>query len=141
MADKTWKKVEREACRELGGDRRGPTGRDTCDCDDRVKVGLEIKSYKRLVFLTKDWEQAVRNAEKIGLIPVLYVREGGRSGRKRVQMRDRDYWGLLGLSRNEHGFIRIPPVITYGDLLRMEWDDFVWLYRAAYIDNKETQTV
>jgi len=38
-----WKAIERYYCRELGGDRTGPTGRDDCDCKDTDPFGVEIK--------------------------------------------------------------------------------------------------
>src|SRR4051812_44649844 len=94
MADKTWKRIEREKCRELGGERSGPTGRDTPDCDDRVHVALEVKSYKTFTFLTKDWEQAVNNAAKVGKPPVLAVKERGQNGRDMVQLTRPDWWAL-----------------------------------------------
>src|SRR4051794_26911164 len=94
MADKTWKRIEREKCRELGGERSGPTGRDTPDCDDRVHVALEVKSYKTFTFLTKDWEQAVNNAAKVGKPPVLAVKERGQNPRDEVKMRFRDFVAL-----------------------------------------------
>jgi hypothetical protein len=135
MADKTWKRVEREKCRALGGERSGPTGRDLPDCDG-VHVALEIKAYKKLVFLSEDWQQAVDNAAKVGLMPVLNVREGGRGGRDIVQMTDAGFmqlWVESGLppirpadvSAQRNGFIRI------------HWDDFVRLYRAVFNNDNE----
>lgn len=135
MADKTWKRIEREKCRELGGERSGPTGRDTPDCDDRVHVALEVKSYKTFTFLTKDWEQAVNNAAKVGKPPVLAVKERGQNGRDKVQMRLSDY--------NAHPHRR-PPVPDallswVGDdhVIRLPWKDFVALYRAYFINEEE----
>lgn len=133
MADKTWKRVEREACRELGGDRRGPTGRDTVDCNDAVQIGLEIKSYKRFVWLTKDWEQAVRNAMKAGLPPALFVREGGRNGRRRVQM----YYGDMKLLCHRSGLCPARHLLEEVEghirrVVRMDWPVFVALYTGAY---------
>jgi len=135
MADATWKRVEREKCRELGGERSGPTGRDTCDCADPVRVGLEIKSYKTFTFLTKDWEQAVENAAKVGKIPVLAVKERGRNGRDQVQMRVIDHGWMLAAA----GRFDSPAQFTrVGDelVIRLHWPDFVRLYRAAYIDKE-----
>lgn len=134
MADATWKRVEREKCRELGGERSGPTGRDTCDCADPVRVGLEIKSYKTFTFLTKDWEQAVENAAKVGKIPVLAVKERGRNGRDRVQMRGRDFNRLSA----EVGGMKMRPtsVVEFtSDLVRIDWPDFVRLYHDYYKEN------
>jgi hypothetical protein len=137
MGDKTWKRVEREKCRELGGERSGPTGRDTPDCDDSVHVGLEVKSYKTFVFLTKDWEQAVDNAAKIGKPPVLAVKERGHNGRDMVQI-TQAYFTILADCAD------LGPTAWYtlvrGQFVRLPWEDFVRLYRAAYINEKENST-
>lgn len=132
MASSTWKKVELAHCRELGGERTGPRGYGLPDCVGTPGIGLEIKAYKRFVFLTADWEQAVENAERLGVIPVLLVREGGRNGRRQVQLTERDY-GTLWLPS---GLPPIRPIITDvpRGLIRLEWADFVRLYRA-YRDN------
>jgi hypothetical protein len=140
MADKRWKRHEREKCRALGGERTGPRGFGLPDCVG-LEVALEVKSYKRFVFLTKDWEQAVENAERVGKPPVLAVREAGRGGRDCVQM----WWGQFNVWGREDievdGQIVIPK--KGPALIRFPWNDFVRLYRAlvraAYnIDNKET---
>lgn len=138
MADKTWKRVEREKCRTLGGQRTGPRGFGLPDCVG-LKVALEVKYLKRFTFLTKHWEQAVENAERVGLPPVLAVKETGRNGRDCVQMHERDFMDLLGASANTHGFITIPPrsLLNEGTLTRFPWSDFVRLYTAAYIDKEE----
>ena len=134
MADATWKRVEREKCRELGGERSGPTGRDTCDCADPVRVGLEIKSYKTFTFLTKDWEQAVENAAKVGKIPVLAVKERGRNGRDRVQMRLADF--NLFAAAVGGAQMRPASVVEFThDLIRLDWPDFVRLYHAYFKEN------
>lgn len=136
MADKTWKRVEREKCRALGGERSGPTGRDLPDCDENVRVALEIKAYKKLVFLSEDWQQAVDNAAKVGKMPVLNVREGGRGGRDIVQMTDAGFmqlWVESGL-----GPIRPADVSAQRDgFIRITWDDFVRLYRAHFNNDNE----
>lgn len=134
MPSSTWKKVELELCRELGGERTGPMGRDLPDCSDTPGIGVEIKAYKKFVFLTEDWQQAVENAAKLGVIPVLVVREGGRGGRRHVQMRERDFgtiWGPSGL----RPFRLIVQDVERG-LIRMEWEHFVRMYRA-YRDNTD----
>lgn len=120
MADKPWKRIEREKCRELGGDRAGPTGRDTPDCVG-LRVGLEIKYIKKYTFLTSYWEQACENAAKAGLPPVLAVKEAKRGGRDCVQLNTADFPWLDGPD----------------GLVRINWNDFVRLYRAAYIDTEE----
>jgi hypothetical protein len=136
MADKTWKRVEREKCRALGGERSGPTGRDLPDCDDAVAVALEIKAYKKLVFLSEDWQQAVDNAAKVGKMPVLNVREGGRGGRDIVQMTSAGFeslWLASGL-----GPIRMADTAAQREgFARINWDDFVRLYRAVFNNDNE----
>jgi hypothetical protein len=134
MADKRWKRHEREKCRALGGERTGPRGFGLPDCVG-LEVALEVKSYKRFVFLTKDWEQAVENAARIGKPPVLAVREAGRGGRDCVQLRYEDWERLTNVSGIVWPFLRSH---AQRDLVRMAWHYFVQLYRAAYIDNKET---
>jgi len=136
MASSNWKKVELKKCRELGGERSGPTGRDDPDCKDIPLIGLEIKAYKRLVFLTEDWNQAVRNAAKHEprLIPALNVREGGRGGRDVVQMRHTDFAYLR--ARVCH-CLTTPYEIagtektTANLLVRIQWPDFTRLFLAA----------
>jgi hypothetical protein len=126
MADKPWKRVEREKCRELGGERSGPTGTDTPDCAG-IHVGLEIKYIKKYTFLTTYWEQAVENAAKAGLPPVLAVKEAKRNGRDCVQMYTRDYNTLLEQAGRE----RVENFYTF-NTTRMSWGYFVRLYRDAY---------
>ena len=115
-------------CRELGGERTGPMGRDLPDCIGTPGIGVEIKSYKRFVFLSEDWNQAVNNAAKLGLIPIHVVREGGRGGRRQVQMHERDFGTLFGPS-GLRPFRLIVQDVERG-LIRMEWADFVRMYRA-----------
>jgi hypothetical protein len=128
MADKPWKRIEREKCRELGGERSGPTGTDTPDCNSKVHVGLEIKYVKRYTFLTTYWEQAVENAAKVGLPPVLAVKEAKRGGRDCVQMFVGDYNDLLALA----GKSPVREGLYLVDTLHMSWGHFVRLYRDAY---------
>ena len=137
MASSNWKKVELAMCRELGGERTGPTGRDLPDCIGTPGLGLEVKAYKKFVFLTEDWNQAVENAAKLGVIPALLVREGGRGGRRHVQIRANDLgamWAPTGLSP-------IRPLVedVPRGLVRLEWADFVRLYRAyrSTLEDKE----
>ena len=129
MSDKPWKRIEREKCRELGGERSGPTGTDTPDCVD-LCVGLEVKYVKKYTFLTTYWEQAVENAVKVGLPPVLAVKEAKRGGRDCVQMFTRDYQALLTLAR-----VQSPLGLSFAknETIRMSWGHFVRLYRAAYV--------
>jgi hypothetical protein len=135
LASSNWKKVELELCRELGSERTGPMGRDLPDCVNTPGIGVEIKAYKKFVFLTEDWQQAVDNAEKLGLIPVLVVREGGRGGRRMVQLREKDYGSLWGPSGLRPLKIHVQGVPL--GLIRLDWADFVRMYRA-YLDKKES---
>lgn len=132
MADKPWKRIEREKCRELGGDRAGPTGRDTPDCVG-LRVGLEIKYVKKFTFLTTYWEQAVENAAKLGLPPVLAIKEAKRGGRDCVQMCMGHFVHLAGLANFGHGAY----CFEHGGLIRITWSTFVRLYVAAYNNNEE----
>lgn len=128
MVSSNWKRVELEVCRELGGERTGPTGRDLPDCIGTPGLGLEIKAYKRFVFLTADWEQAVRNAERLGAIPALLVRQSGRGGRRRVQMRLADFNEMAAVSPLHP---RPESVIEFThELVRLDWSDFVPFYRG-----------
>jgi hypothetical protein len=133
VADKRWKRHEREKCRALGGERTGPTGRDLPDCID-ICVGLEVKSYKKFVWLTKDWQQAKENAAKLGQPPVLALREAGRGGRDMVQMHSA-LWLMLAIGTPQRLMPEDNPVehCVDGDyVMRLPWQDFVALYRAYY---------
>jgi hypothetical protein len=134
VADKRWKRVERESCRALGGERTGPTGRDLPDCIG-IHVALEVKSYKRFVFLTKDWEQAVENAAKVGKPPVLRVKQTGQRGRDCVQL-DAAYYIVLRQMARSTLALTLPsagtPIGWFCPLVRLPWNNFVGLYRAAY---------
>lgn len=139
MADKPWKRIEREKCRELGGDRAGPTGRDTPDCVG-LRVGLEIKYVKKFTFLTTYWEQAVDNAAKLGIPPVLAIKEAKRGGRDGVQMRVSDMSSLAGRAGELYEVVTLgslPRDAAGHELIRFPWNDFVRLYIAAYNNNEE----
>jgi len=134
MASKRWKVIELQKCRELGGERTGPTGRDLPDCVD-ICVGLEVKSYKTFVWLTEDWRQAKENAEKVGQHPVLALKERGHNGRDRVQMHSA-LWIMLETGAMTGGMDAFGEVTTHevdGDeVARMDWDYFVRLYDEFY---------
>lgn len=106
MPDKAWKANERSKSRELGGERRGPTGRDHSDCTPIPLIAPEFKLYKRLVFLEEDWRQAAENAAAEGRMPVLSVKEGGRGKgkRDRVELDWPDFRLLYHLAR---GFLAL----------------------------------
>ena len=137
-----WKDIERAKCRELGGERSGPTGRDTPDCVD-ICVGLEVKRKKKLVWLTKDWQQAKENAAKLGQPPVLAVKEHGR-GRDMVQMHSAT-WLMFEIGAagdvedaiwNQYvadaAGVTGPHEVDGDEVMRMPWDYFVQLYKAYY---------
>lgn len=131
MSDKAWKVTERKKCKALGGERTGPRGFGLPDCVG-LKVALEVKHRTNFRFLKRDWEQAVENAARVGLPPVLAIKERGR-GRDCVQMRldtlntlrrppDPDLVWSEPRWWNEfaHFTVQIP------------WPDFVRLYHNAY---------
>jgi len=43
-----WKELELRVCRALGGERRGPTGREMSDCTDEVPFAVQVKRSRRL---------------------------------------------------------------------------------------------
>jgi hypothetical protein len=134
VASSNWKKVELEHCREVGGERTGPRGYGLPDCIGTPGLALEIKAYKRFTFLTEDWNQAVENAARMKATPALLVREGGRGGRKQLQMRETDFgrwWARSGLRP-----IRLHVQDVERGLVRFDWSDFVRLYRA-YMTKEE----
>lgn len=136
MRSSRWKDIERTKCRELGGERTGPTGRDLPDCEG-ICVGLEVKRKKKFTWLTEDWRQAKRNAAKLGQPPVLAVKEHGQ-GRDEVQMHSAT-WLMLevgAVDDGRHPVLSDMPVTRHcvdGDeVMRMPWPVFVHLYNAFY---------
>lgn len=95
MPDKAWKVWERTVARDLGGERTGPTGRDLPDVKGIWLLAPECKYQKRLAYREADWEQARENAEGVGLVPALFLKERGGK-RIRVVM---DYADFLELYR------------------------------------------
>lgn len=85
MADKAWKQWEREAAKDLGGTRSGPLGSDVPDSLDVKIVAPEFKYMVRLLVREEDFQQAKRNAAKVGKLPVLGIKERGGQ-RKRAVM-------------------------------------------------------
>jgi hypothetical protein len=139
MASTRWKVIELEKCRALGAERTGPMGRDLPDCDDAAHVALEVKSYKKFVFLTADWRQAKENAAKVGKPPVLAVKERSPGRRDIVQMRELD-WFLLETLADDAVVISSDALrlLEHDNepVVRMDWDYFVALYSAAF-NNEE----
>jgi len=61
-----WKDLELRICRALGGERRGPTGRQKSDCTDEVPFAVQVKRSRRLgpPVLAKWIQQAREDARK-----------------------------------------------------------------------------
>lgn len=68
---KVW---EREAAKDLGTKRTGPTGLNDADVIHDV-IALECKALAKLMLRGDHWAQAKRNAA--GRVPVLAVKEFG----------------------------------------------------------------
>lgn len=66
MADTAWKRFEREICRDFGGERTGPMGRDLPDCAG-ARLAFECKAEKASSLLESQIVQAEENAAKVGL--------------------------------------------------------------------------
>lgn len=95
MPDKAWKAWEREVARDHGGKRTGPTGFDTPDVTGVPLVAPECKYQGRLAFKETDMQQARENAAKVGLMPVLFLKEK-QSNRRAVRL---DYSDWLVIYR------------------------------------------
>lgn len=93
MPDRAWKAWEREAARDHGGLRTGPTGCDDPDVSGLALIGVECKYQGKLSFKEADMQQARDNAAKIGLRPVLLLKERGNV-RRAVRL-DYDDWLYL----------------------------------------------
>lgn len=98
MADKAWKAFEREVAKALGGTRSGPLGSDVPDIMDIPIIAPECKYMVRLLVREEDFQQAKRNAEKIGKKGVLVLKERGNL-RKRAVMDLDDFVELYWLAR------------------------------------------
>lgn len=78
MADKGWKKWEREVAADLGGQRTGPQGKNLPDVSG-IEIAPECKYYSALMLRTRDLDQAKFNAkEKPWVIPM--KAKGDRKG-------------------------------------------------------------
>lgn len=58
-----WKAFERSVCRDLGYERRGPTGEDVSDCEEACPYSVEVKRTKRGAIETAYITQARRHGE------------------------------------------------------------------------------
>lgn len=79
--DKAWKAWEREVANDHGGTRTGPTGFDTVDVSGLYLIGPECKYQGTLMFKETDMQQARENASKVGLMPVVFLKEKGNARR------------------------------------------------------------
>lgn len=95
MPDKAWKAWEREVAKDLGGVRTGPTGTDTPDVTGVALIAPECKYQGTLAFKEVDMQQARDNAAKVGLIPVVFLKEKNNL-RRAVRM---DYADFLTIYR------------------------------------------
>lgn len=101
MADKGWKKWEREGANALGGTRTGPRGEDLPDSLDVWLLAPEFKYYKKIIWTEADWNQAVQNAARIGKIPIVAVKERD-TGRRHVRIAWTDFLTLYNLAKEAH---------------------------------------
>lgn len=82
MASNQWKVFEREVARDLGGERTGPTGKDSPDVINLpIPFAPECKYMQRLSLKTDHLRQAKANAK--GQDWGLFIREA-KSGRRVV---------------------------------------------------------
>jgi len=88
-----WKDLELRVCRALGGERRGPTGREKSDCADEVPFAVQVKRSRRLgpPVLSKWIQQAKADAKKEGK-PWLVVVAGHNDRKPIVTM---DFWSYV----------------------------------------------
>lgn len=79
MADKDWKRWEREAAGDLGGYRTGPRGFNLPDISGLRGVAVECKLQAKLALRNRDLEQAETNA---GAEPWALLLKEKKTGRK-----------------------------------------------------------
>ncbi len=96
MADALWKRSERKICALLGGERRGPTGRDESDCYHDW-LAVEVKAREVMPAYIKEWmEQAEANAEAGKLPLVVWHEKGARYDDALVYVRLSDFREWFG---------------------------------------------
>lgn len=96
MGDRRWKREERAVAQAVGGERVGPTGRNTADVISPV-YGVEVKSRKELpAWLTGALNQARCNCPP-GKTPLLVICHCPGQGRKvrRYAVLDLDHYKEL----------------------------------------------
>lgn len=112
MADKAWKAWEREVAKDHGGTRTGPTGRDTPDVTGVALIAPECKYQGKLLFKETDMEQARDNAAKVGLMPVVFLKEK-QTNRRAVRLDYADWLTLYKLAcigAQSQGYISGAPM-------------------------------
>jgi hypothetical protein len=84
-----WKDLERRVCRDLGGERRGPVGRDMSDCVG-IPYAVEVKRSSRAgpPVLSAWVQQAKEQGAREGLPWLLVV--AGHGDRRPIVCRDFD---------------------------------------------------
>lgn len=97
MPDKAWKAWEREVAGDLGGTRSGPLGSDVPDVLDVKLIAPECKYMAKLKVTEEDFQQATRNAAKVGKIGLLALKERG-ARRKRAVLAWDDFVKLYWLA-------------------------------------------
>jgi hypothetical protein len=85
-----WKELELRICRALGGERRGPTGRQKSDCTDEVPFAVQVKRSSRPgpPVLSK-WILQARNDGRKEKKPWMVVTAGHNDRRPIMTM---DFW-------------------------------------------------
>jgi len=88
-----WKDLELRVCRALGGERRGPTGRQKSDCTDDVPFAVQVKRSRRVgpPVLSKWILQAREDARKERKPWLVVV--AGHNDRKPVVCQD--FWSFV----------------------------------------------
>ena len=96
MTDKTWKAVEREIARRLGGHRLGCTGQATADVITN-SLAVEVKTRKTLPHWLLDAIGQAVGAASDGRLPIVVLHEKGqRHDNDLVVMRLADFEAWFG---------------------------------------------
>ena len=113
-----WKDLELRICRALGGERRGPTGREMSDCADGVPFAVQVKRSRRIgpPVLSKWIQQAKADAKKEGK-PWLVVVAGHNDRKPIVTM---DFWAYVE-ERNE--LLRLRRLLVMSEVEEITQDE------------------
>ena len=85
MADKAWKRTERQVAKELGGVRVPITGRQRGDAPDvaHADYSIEVKYRQRIpAWILDGMEQAIASKTADDDLPVLIIRAKGQGIKK-----------------------------------------------------------